>query len=386
MSRLRRVLSALALSSLSLVLPASTYAGGGVGGGGVSGLVIMVDHMTPAGHNYGFLDYFPRMAYIHQGDVITFRWATGTNEPHTVSLLPRGVAPTNATINRYFPAGNNPAPDTDDANKSPVQLLSGNQPRGWGDSQYFPGTAPCIWNGTTPLNSGVMGPQVTPRGPFAEMQWVVRFNGAPGTYHWMCLIHGGGMNGTVQVLPQGASMPTFAQQMASATGQYQTGASNAMAHEMQMASHLPPPVTKGGHTTWNILAGDQYGRVAINEFLPRNLSVRPGDSVNWLPGGFHTATSMNYPLPALAVSCEAPGANDAAYRGNLAVCPGLEFGFGPGMFANAKSGAAWTGQPLNSGNFVIPQPHSFAVSFPKATSFQYHCLIHPHMVASITIR
>src|SRR4051794_28668519 len=127
MSRLRRAGYALALCILSLVLPASTYAGGGVGGGGVSGLVILVDHMTPPGHTYAFLDYFPRVAYVHQGDVVTFQWALNPNAIHTVSLLPRGVAPTNAAINRYFPGGLNPVPDKDDANQAPVQMMTVNQ-------------------------------------------------------------------------------------------------------------------------------------------------------------------------------------------------------------------------------------------------------------------
>jgi plastocyanin len=196
------------------------------------------------------------------------------------------------------------------------------------------------------------------------------------------------MNGTIRVLPAGAPIPSIAQQMAAAARQYQTAARNTMAHEATVAAHLPPSVTKNGHTTWNVMAGAQYGRVVINEFLPRNITVKSGDSVNWIPGGFHTVASRNYPLPALAAACEQAGPQDRPYNpfsGSLAGCS-LEFGFGPGMFGNVKSGVAWTGQLVDSGNLVIPQPHPFAASFPKAGTFHYVCLVHPHMAASVTIR
>lgn len=388
MAHARRVLYALSLSVLSLVLPVSTYAGGGagVGGGGVSGLVIYVDHTTTPGHTYSFLDFFPRMAYVHQGEVVTFIWVNNPNALHTVSFLPKGVAPTNTAINTYFPGASNPSPD-DDNPKQQVFHFNVHQ-AACGNSPYFPGTAPCTYDGSAPISSGFLTPALNPRTqqpvPGAPpAQWVVRITAAPGDYHWLCLVHGGLMSGTIRVVPAGAAIPSLFAQAQSAARQYYWGATNAVAHENQTAAHLPPPTTRGGHTTWNVMAGDQYGRVEIDEFFPRLTSVRAGDSVNWLPGGFHTVSSTNFNQPALAPVCDI-GPRDVPFQGRFAGC-NLEVGFGPAMFPLGKSGQAWTGQPMNSGNLVVPQPRTWSVSVPKAGTYQYLCLVHANMVGTIAV-
>lgn len=390
MTLFRRTLYAPLLFGLVLSLPASTYAGGGGGGPAAGGLVIYVDHMSPMGHNYSFLDYFPRTAYVHQGDVVTFRWSATANAFHTVTLLPAGVAPTNQALDRYFPGALNGVPDSDDSGPAARGIVfptQGHQMAGCGNSAYYPGTGPCVYTGAVPLNSGFMAPASDNRGRINTHvplpQFVVRFSAPPGSYHWFCLVHGGGMNGTINVLPPGAAIPSLAAQMAAAQRQYEIGSSRAVAHETAIVQGLPKPTSSGGHTHWTLQAGGQYGRVEMDQFYPSTANIKAGDSVTWLPGGFHTVTTPQFPLPAIQLSCEGSGGQETAFRGNFAC--GLELGAGPGALPSAASGAAWTGQQLDSGILVIPQPRTWTVSYPKAGTFHYVCFVHKGMIGTVTI-
>jgi plastocyanin len=389
MIRLRTTRLVPILVGLLFSIPALTYAGGG-GGPAAGGLVINVDHMTPMNQNFSFLDYFPRIAYVHQGDVVTFRWSANANALHTVTLLPAGVAPTNAALAKYFP-GANGVPDSDDSGAAAKGIIFDIQTHmmtGCGNSAYYPGTGPCVYTGAAPLNSGFMNPATNGQGRVDASvplpQFVVRMNAAPGSYHWFCLIHGGGMNGTIHVLPAGAPIPSLAAQAAAAQRQYQFGSSRAIAHANALNSSVPGPTTSGGHTNWKVQAGGQYGRVEIDEYFPHNITVKPGDSVTWLPGGFHTVTTPGFPQPALQAACEGSNGKDTPFRGNFAC--GFEVGLGPGALPSGPSGQSWTGQPLNSGIVVVPQPHTWTVSFPKAGTFHYVCYIHRGQAGSITIQ
>src|SRR6476660_2635005 len=79
---------------------------------GFSGTVytIGVDHTPPAGHNFSYLDFFPREnVNIHQGDVVGFQWPTVPDGVHTATGLKDGESPSDAW-------NNNPLfiPDDDD--------------------------------------------------------------------------------------------------------------------------------------------------------------------------------------------------------------------------------------------------------------------------------
>src|SRR5947209_4973740 len=113
MKRTCTFMLAALLGLVGPVLPA--YAGGGVGGGGFIGnALVTVGAVTPPGHNYAPLDFFPRALTVHQGDVVTFRYAADPNALHTVTLLPGGTAPNDQSLNRLLPGAGAPLPDKDD--------------------------------------------------------------------------------------------------------------------------------------------------------------------------------------------------------------------------------------------------------------------------------
>jgi plastocyanin len=359
------------------VVPAQVFAGGGGGPGFAGGLVVGVDHTGPAGHNYGFLDYFSRTVTVHTGDVITWQWAR-SSEPHTVTLLPAGTPVTNAAFNKLFPTANF-APDTDDGAKAPPAANFGvDEQVGCGNSPYYRGTGPCSFTGNNIVNSGVEN-LIPGQGP---QTYSLRVNAAPGVYHYICLIHGPSMSGTIRVVAPGAPADTQAGVNQRAAAQYQAASTHALAFESKLGAGQQ---TANGHTVWTIHTGAQYGRVAINEFIPSNPHIKAGDSVVWTPG-FHTVTFPNESgVAPFSPGCEAPG-RDAPFRGALATCPGLELAPNPkGFFPSGKPGQAYTGGFYNSGILVIPQPHTWSASFPRSGTFSYECLVHPGMDATVTV-
>lgn len=386
----RRLLTFLSLGALVACVPATSYAGGGVGGGGggfFGGASVTVDNVPPANHNWGYLDYFPRNAVVAQGQTVTFTWANNMSEPHTVAFIPAGI-PFNpnsqGALNKLYPGNANPIPDTDDHPAGLYQDINVRQQVGCGNSPYFPGTGACNWDGRSALNSGVMF------GGVNHGTWTVRMNAAPGVYHYYCLIHGPNMSGTIRVLPAGASAPSAAAQAAAAASQHHWATVNTLAHEASVSAAASHPAP-GGHTAWIIRAGDQYGRVAINEFLPTHPSIRAGDTVMWTPG-FHTVT---FPAHSGAIGftldCERPGADRRAGASpvnivSVAGCLGGELAFTSGLNPSGPTGRPYTGGFYNSGVLVIPSPHTWSATFPSGGTFQYECLVHHGMVASITVQ
>lgn len=393
MSRLRRVLVALAFGLLAPLGPLAAQAGGGgpapgggVGGGGVVGgaaATVQIDNLAPAGHNWGYLDYFPRTITVHQGEAVTFFHSASLTEPHTVTFAPVGLSPLQA-LARLFPGGGGPIPDTDDGPRAglvfPYTLY---QPHNCGNSPYYPGTGACSFTGHSVFNSGLL---VHTGSHAALPSFTARMDVHPGLYTYFCLIHGPSMSGYVRVLPAGAPIPSPAQNAASAAAQYRVGTANSLAAESHVAASLPH-VTAGGHTTWTVATGGQYGRVAWNEFLPQNLSIKAGDTVNWTPG-FHTVTLASNPNAvqrAIDPECEKPGGDRSVFAVGFAGCD-LELGLGAGAFPNGPPGRAYTTGLYDSGVLVLPRPHPWSASFPNSGTFRYFCLVHPGMVAAIVSR
>lgn len=373
----RRVFFAVVFGLVAPALPLQVFAGGGGGPSGGNGLVLSVDHQGPAGHNYGYLDYFSRTVTVHTGDVVTWNWAR-SSEPHTVTLLPAGTPLTDAAVGKLFPTANF-VPDKDDGPKAPpAAFFNVDEQAGCGNSPYYRGTGPCSFTGHNIVNSGVEN-FIPGQGP---QTYSLRVNAAPGVYHYICLVHGPQMSGTIRVVAPGAAGDTQASVNQRAAAQYQAATTNALAYESKLGA---PKQTAGGHSVWTIRTGAGYGRVAINEFIPRDPHVKAGDSVIWTPG-FHTVTFPNESgVSPFNIECEAPG-RDNPFRGALATCPGVEVGPNPkGFFPSGKPGQAYTGGFYNSGVLVIPQPHTWSASFPKTGTFTYECLIHPGMDATVTV-
>ena len=379
----RRAAAAVALGLGVFIAPGAIHAGGGggIGGGGIGGLVVNIDHLSPPGHNWGYLDYFSRNVTVQQGGVVTWQLANFT-EPHTVTILPGNIPfgpQSQAAFNRLFP-GAQGGLDSDDAGAAgknfalPVNYYVSH---GCGNSPYAPGTGPCSYTGSGVVNSGflVNGPQG--RNP----HFSVRINAAPGVYHYFCLIHGPAMNGTITVVPAGRPADTQLSVNRRAATQAFWGTRNALAYE----SHFPAPrKTVGGHPQWTVFTGGEYGRVAINEFIPRTVAAKVGDTVAWTPG-FHTVT---FPASTAGFvfdpSCENGSQDFLAFPPpRWSACNNLELAGNALTGPSGATGKAYTGGFYNSGVLVLPSPRPWSASFPKGGTFTYRCVVHPGMIGVI---
>lgn len=128
----------------------------------------------------------------------------------------------------------------------------------------------------------------------------------------------------------------------------------------------------------------------VNAFFPSTVTVAAGDSVRFLPAGFHTIhfpAKGKGPAPLFAPTGIVSGAVDAAgapfwFNGqpSLAFNPALlTSGFGKRLsYTGAKD--VQSGLPLGN------KPKPMTVRFPKAGTYTYYCDVHPGMKATVRVR
>jgi plastocyanin len=117
---------------------------------------------------------------------------------------------------------------------------------------------------------------------------------APGTYHYICLVHPG-MSGTITVVPAGQPASTPAALAAQATAEYNQLTTGALAAEA--AAEVPTSTPNAnGSRTWTVHVGVTVDDVELLEFLPANLPITKGDSVKYDGSGTtqepHTVTTL----------------------------------------------------------------------------------------------
>ncbi|GAC1400143.1 MAG: hypothetical protein NVSMB52_13770 [Chloroflexota bacterium] len=403
---LRKVLVALVIGVGAPILPSSTHAGGGVGGGGAvftHGIAIQVDGSVP-GRKYNFDAFYPRNAVVRQGGTVTWTFAPNQRAQHNIAICKGGTTPPR----RRRPQPQNVCgdlaaalpqsfvlPDRGDHGAPPLLPFNVLQPYACGASSYFPASAPCTFDGRTTINSGFMtngdNPgtgKVTP-GAVGRARFSATFTATPGSYHYFCLFHGD-MSGSIRVVPATASIPSQADIARVGNAQFQRDV-RAVQNLEAGAMRQPAGQSVGGHTSWTVHAGlsmtvPNVKILEVTRMIPEHIDIKPGDTVVWqVANGGHTVTlpadTGIYPLTPL---CEAKG-HDSPIGWNLARCTGrVELSANRADIPTGKSGQPYTGGFSNS----APQEASHSVwslSFPKSGSFRYDCLLHTGMDGSIGV-
>jgi plastocyanin len=131
----------------------------------------------------------------------------------------------------------------------------------------------------------------------------------------------------------------------------------------------------------------KYG-TDVNDFFPHSVTVRAGDSVAFLPTGFHTAdfpAKGGGPLPLLTPVGTIAGENDAA--GNPFWFNGLPaLGFNPALGASTfGKKVAYNGSKRIESGLPITARKPMTVKFPKAGTFTYFCDVHPGMKGVVKV-
>jgi plastocyanin len=352
---------AIPLVAATAVAPPTTY-------------TIGVDHSTPSGHNFEYVDFLPRAdVKIHAGDLLDFAWANTPDGLHTATLLQPGETPA-----AKWAANPLAVPDLDDPPVGPHPQLEINPAIG-APTNPFCGTlaTPCAFDGSSDLNSGA-----TPTNTGAH--FFVKVNATPGTYHYICLIHQG-MQATFTVVGPNAEASTPSEVLEAARDQGATDTKGALDAE----EDAPPPLVHhnpDGTRSITVTAGTATPFVEVAEMLPRRIKVHPGDTLTWVNLGQkdpHTVTfptgndPATEPLPAV---CEgnpdtpAPCANPAAFENHLNPDP-----VGPTVISSPLT-VATSGVFFPGGS--TPAPYSF----PNAGTFTYQCRIHDHMIGTVVVK
>jgi plastocyanin len=385
----------LAASAAAMLIGQGLLAAPVMAGGGPITIVADMPTAVPSGHNWSFNDFFPRGLSVAQGTTIQF----AVEGFHTATLLPAGVTAAQDELTNGIAAGD--AEDT------------GTNPNGTSHAQFnvpamlpapfgcgTPAT-PCTFDGSSVVSSGAsFGP---PPGPFA-----VTVTAAPGTYVFHCRIHSK-MAGRLTVVPSGADASSA------------SDISEAVAHRVRSdvragfaAERRATDVSKMSHddgtTTWFVTAGtgSQDGHVAVLEFLPANIDIKPGDRVLWKPRSVNEPHTVTFPGELntdLVPSCEA-GATDTAAtplhfppQGPLDFTCGsspveIEFGGGNGVTTVTSPTTIADSGIVTTSAFrrAVGLPRSavltsWSVSFAGAASgsYTYICQIHAGMEATVTV-
>lgn len=263
----------------------------------------------------------PKYLDVAVGDRVTWRDIDAL-EPHTVSFGPMALLKALARQDQFITL----------PQKSGPPLLAFNP------KVAFP-TPAATYDGTGYANSGLL---------VNGKSWSLTFT-RPGTFEYICLIHGVVMNGYVIV-------------------------------------HAAQP---HGSSLYHVQAGDgpqatnDQGNATINDaFYPLQLTIHVGDTVQWV-GGFHT---ISFGPTALLKQLEQSFITPMPQQNGpplLVLNPRVAF---------ASGGTTYDGTGfVNSGILPLnmPQgstaPPSFSLTFTKVGTYPYVCLLHPGMDASIIV-
>jgi plastocyanin len=323
-SAVKRFSTALVATLLGVaLLPASfrsvapTHAAGSVGPSQATVTVLIGEGQANVSPGSALM-FTPKFVDISVGDTVLFKQVDQL-EPHTVTFAPA------AMLKKMSDNFAIPAPQK---NGPPILFF---------DPQGATPTPGHSYDGMGLANSGFL--------TFGK-SWSLSFT-KPGTYKYICLVHGMGMNGTVVV------------------------------HPAPMGN------------SWIVTAGD--GQASSNDktntttydgFYPRHLTIHLGDTVTWI-GGFHTVT---FGPESMLQDLE-----------KHLVVPVPQSGGAPKLALNPKissqaGGPAYDGTGfVNSGLLLLlapptsKNPPMYKLKFTKTGVFDYDCLIHPGMDGTITV-
>ncbi len=356
-------------------------------------VVIGVDNTPPPGKNWEYTHYFPESnVNVPQGSVVLFQWTNGQpNGLHSVTFVPNGE--TEAQVRQAYPTI---TPDTDNGENHPVIPPQTNNPTD-ATCSSSPQAPPCAFDGTKVVSSGII-----PTGIGAAFAVQVAANTAPGTYHYICLVHPG-MTGTINVVPAGqpaTDAGTLATQAAGELNQLNAGAAAAEAN----ASIPVSTPNLDGTRTWTEHVGVTADDAELLEMLPNDLAIGKGDWVKFdaslTTQEVHTVSTPaagNAGLaPFLPPECEVAGGADTLANPNVNGPPQTGCADPSGYEQPLNLGVQ--GEPTNIANlgtaasaFISGRADTQALGAPVSHSYHltnngtyaFFCFFHQNMGAII---
>jgi plastocyanin len=369
--------------------------------------LIGVDAAGPAGHDFEYVDYFPRgqvgnkgqPAVVGNGAILHFKYNLASLDGlHTATLLPASETPSQAWANH-------PLVTLDEPEPAPKPMLNPDalfaRPAGCGGSA----ANPCVYTGAGEVNSGAM-PAFAAPDYYVQISLSADSSNGDGaqagtqqgqgqgdhqdgtTVHYVCLIHPG-MEGSITVVDgRGSSPAAFAR---AAKAQLKTDTAQALKKEAQ-ANHTLVTSNGDGTSTITMVAGTATPFVEIVEMLPQHVTVHPGDKVKWVTTTLKDPHTVTFPDtgtgPSLVEPLGPPYAPPPECEGNPDTAPPCatpEIPINP-----APNGVTTITSPATvaTSGIIAPFPpfqNNFTFSFPNPGVFAYQCRIHDHMNGTITV-
>ncbi|MDP8930444.1 MAG: hypothetical protein M3O70_18220 [Actinomycetota bacterium] len=370
---------------------------------GPQSLTVDVDGVIE-GSNVALLGYFPSEVTARQGDTVEFAFQPG--DPHTVTfgtLIDEAMA--------AFAQADQEGPPPEAAEKIPFAISED------GQRVIHAGALPCFTTDEPPTdgspceqvdqpafdgayafyNSGLLTPT-------ESFSMEIADDAAPGTYSFLCLLHGPDMSGSLTVVKADASAPTPEEVQAAGDDKLRS-----LVEEVRPALEAQPTGTLPGFEEAlpqgedQVLAGGVVeGEVPVDilQFGPPEVSIAAGESLTWTVLGFHTI-SFNAPqdaTPPIIVGEDGlPALNPLAFapQGGAAGAPPPPEGDGPPAEEGPPGpptvidGGAWDGSGFFSSGVLPSFPPNllaYRIAFNTPGTYSYVCLIHPDMEGTVTVR
>lgn len=316
--RLRTALVALAAAALPLTLVGGVSSASGAAS--PQTFTVLVGSETPNMSVEGMW-FLPKDVFIHPGDTVT--WKANSFEIHTVTFLAQNQDP--STVMPFNPG--NP----DDITRQGGDTYDGT-------SYYNSGLL------TTVPDGGDAGPLMP--GTTLYPDYSLTFPSA-GEFHYLCVVHGMAMQGTVHVLPVDATLP-FTQADYDAQAAYQADYLRLDGRQLlrQFRQQADPH---------HVIVGGDDGMVASMRFVYNRVRIHRGETV----------TFTN------------PVVNGNAGRGEPHT---VTFGAekqGPDVMSRYGHPWHFHGGQLSSG--ALLPGDSFTVRFRKPGTYHYLCVLHDGM-------
>ena len=388
-----RVVTALAV--LAALLAAC---GGDSGSGDSATRTVLTDYDLDefAVSSFG---YFPRVISVHPGDTIVFKQAW-TGEPHTVTLG-HLIDDAAAAIKPYITGDGK----IDQNNTAAIDAAEGGLPSVFDQADNISQTiaAPCyIESGAIPTDAKACPrrsqPDFTGREQFFNSGFIPykgndgnRFRMrlaadiAPADYYYYCALHGITMGGFLRVVPKSQTIETQAAVNRRARKELDTTEKILRNGYKNMTEYAG----MGGDIVAGVFSADvedgfQLPFGVVNEFKPRTFRTTVGKKVTWVvPAGPGHTISFHVPkyLPAIEISPNRTKLNRLAYDPQGG--PGYPHGY-EGEEPVAVDVGNYDGSFFLSSGYP-DSAMRYSVTFAKAGTYDYACLLHPRMVAKVVV-
>jgi plastocyanin len=389
------------------------------GGGGAATRTVLIDYEHDEFAS-AFNAYFPKNVTVHPGDTVRFK-NTWSGEPHTVTM---GTIVDNLfdkyidIVNKYESEEDARAHEGNELVDKIIDNFARIPPlTSTGHNIFQPGAKPCFvtdaedvpaftdaddapipgakcptagepqpaFDGRHALyNSGFIPFEGEGANTF-EVQ--VAEEAKPGTYNYFCTYHWTDMHGTVKVVPESQAIPSntavnrqgrkeleaLAKPFLSAVRQAKAGRFGGVA----------PPIA-------GVPSPENGGYVFVDEFLPRKFEARVGDPVTWTVQGTSHTISFNVPtyFPVFTVAKNGDVLLDKRTDQAVGwtVPPSADVGDEEESPPRAVDVGRWDGGGGFHSSGLLDDGDTFTITFTKAGSYPYACVIHPPMIGTVVVR